>query len=67
MNTKANIKHRVLTDEELKEVTGGLIQLINTSTKCREYNNEKDCHAAHKFCRWWSDNNKNSKKCIAVD
>ena len=63
MKTKANIKYRVLTDEELKEVTGGLVQLINPSHKCREYTNENDCHAAHKYCRWWFD----KKICFTVD
>ena len=60
-----SVRYRVLTDEELKEVTGGLVQLINPSSKCREYSNEKDCEV-HKFCRWWSDAKSGDKKCITV-
>ena len=61
MKTKENKKRQILSDEELKGVVGGLVQLINpSSSRCDAYVPKKECSkykdwrscSAYNHCRW---------------
>ena len=52
MKTKENNKRQILSDEELKEVVGGLVQSVNPSkATCGDIKNEKVCLANNR-CYW---------------
>ncbi len=46
-------KITTLSDDELMEVTGGLIQLVNPSScDCSEAKNKKSCKELDEKCNW---------------
>ena len=46
-------KITALSDDELMEVTGGLVQLINPSScECSDAKNKKSCKETDEKCKW---------------
>ena len=44
-------KITALSDDELMEVTGGFVQLVNPST-CGSHKTKEQCHASKCKCSW---------------
>lgn len=61
--SKKNTNLQILDEEELLEVTGGLVQLVNPST-CRKRDKEK-CHDfGGCTCTWREQNKTCSGSCL---